>query len=85
MSSTMIAPSAHYTAYQSEHASLRHRITFNYSLLSPGPMHKGRTSGYFDDSTTHTLLGLKEDDLIMHLGTYGLKEPGAEPVALSLL
>ena len=33
----------------------------------------------------HTLLGLKDDDQVMHSGTYGLKEPGAEPVALSLL
>ena len=85
MSSTIIAPSARYAVYRSEHASLGHRITFDYSLSSPAPMHEGRTSGYFDDSATHTLLGLKEDDLIMHLGTYGLKEPGAEPVDLSLL
>ena len=48
-------------------------------------MHEGRTLGYFDDSTTHTLLGLEDDDQVMHLGTYGLKELGAKPVALSLL
>ena len=85
MSSSMIAPNTRYAAYRSEHASLGHRITFDYSLSSPAPMHEGRTSGYFDDSATHTLLGLEEDDQVMHSGTYGLKEPGAEPVALSLL
>ena len=58
---------------------------FDYSLSSPAPTHEGRTSGYFDDSATHTLLGLKEDDQVMHSGTYGLKELGAKPVALSLL
>jgi len=41
--------------------------------------------GYYDDSATRALLGLEEVDLIMHSGTYGPKEPGAEPVALSLL
>ena len=85
MSSSMIAPNAHYAAYRSEHALLGHRITFDYSLSSPAPTHEGRTSGYFNDSATHTLLGLEEDDQVMHLGTYGLKEPGAKPVALSLL
>ena len=85
MSSSMIAPSACYATYRSEHASLRHRITFDYSLSSPVPTHRGRTLGYSDDSTTHTLLGLEEDDQVMHSGTYSLKEPGAEPVALSLL
>ena len=58
---------------------------FDYSLSSPAPTHKGRTSGYFDDSATHTLLGLEEDDQVMHSCTYSLKELGAEPVALSLL
>ena len=85
MSSSMIAPNAHYTTYQSEHASLGHRIMLDYSLSSLAPTHEGRTLGYFNDSATHTLLGLKEDDQVMHSGTYGLKEPGAEPVALSLL
>ena len=85
MSSSMTAPNAHYATYQSEHTLLGHRITFDYSLSSLVPTHEGGTSGYFDDSTTHTLLGLKEDDQVMHSGTYGLKEPGAEPVALSLL
>jgi hypothetical protein len=81
----MIAPSTRYAAYQSEHASLGHRITFDYSLSLPAPTHGGRTLGYSDDSATHTLLGLEEDDQVMHLGTYSLKEPGAEPVALLLL
>ena len=81
----MIAPNTRYTAYQSEHASIGHHITFDYSLSSPAPTHEGRTSGYFDDSATHTLLGLEEGNQVMHSGTYGLKEPGAKPVALSLL
>ena len=81
----MATPNACYATYQGEHVSLGHRIMFNYSLSSPVPMHKGRTLGYFDDSTMHTLLGLEDDDQVMHSGTYGLKEPGAEPVDLSLL
>ena len=85
MSSSMITPSARYATYRSEHASLGHCITFDYSLLSPAPMHEGRTSGYFDDSAMHTLLGLEEDDQVMHSGTYSFKELGAKPVALSLL
>ena len=81
----MTAPNARYAAYRGKHVSLGHRITFDYSLSSPAPMHEGRTSGYFDDSATHTLLGLKDDDQVMHSGTYGPKELGAEPVDLSLL
>ena len=77
MSSSMIAPNARYATYRSEHASLGHRITFDYSLSSPVPMHEGRTSGYFNDSAMHTLLGLEEDNQVMHSGTYGLKELGA--------
>ena len=74
-----------YTAYHREHASLNHHITFDYSLSSPAPKHKGRTLGYYDDSTTCTLLALDVDDHVMHSGTYGPKEPGVEPVDLLLL
>ena len=55
---------ARYAAYRGKHASLGHHITFNYSLSSPVPMHEGRTLGYFDDSATHTLLGLEDDDQV---------------------
>lgn len=48
-------------------------------------MHKGKTSGYFNDSATHTLLGLEEVNWVMHSGTYSPKEPGAELVDLLLL
>ena len=48
-------------------------------------MHEGRTLGYFNDSAMCTLLGLEDDDQVMHSGTYSPKEPGAEPVDLSLL
>ena len=81
----MATPNTCYTTYRGEHALLEHHIMFDYSLSSPAPTHEGRTSGYFDDSAMHTLLGLEDDDQVMHLGTYGLKEPGAEPVDLSLL
>jgi len=85
MSSIASASNSRYAVYSREHASLEHRITFDYTLSSPAPTHEGKTLGYYDDSATRALLGLEEVDLIMHSGTYGPKEPGAEPVALSLL
>jgi len=74
-----------YAEYNKSHATISHRITFDYQLSSPALMEEGKSSGYFDDSAMHALLALDEDDLLMHSGTYGPKEPGAEPVVLAFL
>jgi len=85
MSTSATVTNSRYATYHREHASLGHRITFDYSLSSPAPTHEGRTSGFFEDSATRALLALNDEDLVMHSGSYGPKEPGAEPVDLSSL
>src|SRR5713101_8744179 len=78
MSSSASASNSRYAAYQCSHASLGHRITFDYRLSSLAPAIEGRVSGYFEDSATRALLDLHDEDVIMHSGTYGPKEPGAK-------
>ena len=48
-------------------------------------MHEGKIKGYFDDKATRILLSLEPQDLLLHAGTYGMKEPGCQPVQLSVL
>lgn len=74
-----------YADYHRSHASIQHRTSFDYELSSPAPISEGLASGYFDDEATRSLLALEEADQVMHSGTYGPKEPGGEPIELSLL
>ena len=73
------------SAFHPSHASIRHRIGFDATLSSPAPVSEGAASGYFNDDATRRLLGLEDDDSLLHSGTYGDREPGGSPVELSFL
>ena len=74
-----------YEMTSSAHASYHTRISFDPAASSPAPVEEGQISGYFNDSLSRTLLGLTDNEQLLHSGTYGSKEPGQFPTAFSLI
>jgi hypothetical protein len=62
-----------------------HHVTYSYVLSSAAPIQDGAISGYFEDTLTHSLLGLTVYNRLLHSGTYGPEEPGHASTKFALL
>jgi hypothetical protein len=69
----------------SAYASYRARIAFDPNVSSPALVSEGLRTGFFPDPLTRELLGLGDEHVLLHAGTYGDKEPGQLPTAYSLI
>jgi hypothetical protein len=67
------------------HTLATHHVTYSYVLSLAAPIQDGAVSGYFEDTLTHSLLGLTVYNRLLHSGTYGPEEPGHASTKLALL
>jgi hypothetical protein len=67
------------------HTLATHHVTYSYVLSLAAPIQDSAISSYFEDTLTHSLLGLTVYNRLLHSGTYGPEEPGHASTKLALL